>query len=89
MTGRADIDEALAEYETTRTTRVAPHYEFTCQLASLEPPPPEVHQLFGALRGNQEGINQFFSMMTGSLPVPEFFAPENMGEIFAAAGANA
>ena len=84
LTGWADLSAALADYETTRTTRTAPHYEFTCQLASLEPPPPEILQLFSALRGNQEGINQFFSMMSGALPVPEFFAPENMGRIFSA-----
>jgi 2-polyprenyl-6-methoxyphenol hydroxylase-like FAD-dependent oxidoreductase len=86
LTGRTNLSTALAEYETARTTRTAPHYEFTCQLATLEPPPPEVMQLFSALRGNQEGINQFFSMMTGALPVPEFFAPENMGRIFSASG---
>ena len=28
-------------------------YEFTCQLASLEPPPPEMQQLLGAIQGNQ------------------------------------
>ena len=35
-------------------------YEFTTQLAALEPPPPEMRALFGALRGNQDATNPFF-----------------------------
>jgi len=27
-------------------------YEFTCRLATLEPPPPEMQHLFGAIVGN-------------------------------------
>ena len=59
-------------------------YEFTCQLATLEPPPPQMRQLFAALRGNQEATNQFFSALTGSLPLPAFMNPENIGRIIAA-----
>lgn len=28
-------------------------YDFTCQLATFEPPPPHMQQLFAALHGNQ------------------------------------
>jgi hypothetical protein len=59
-------------------------YEFTHQLAALEPPPPEMQQLFGALRQNQEQTNRFFGAVTGAVPIPEFFAPENMGRILGA-----
>lgn len=55
----------------------------------LEPPPPEMQQLFVAMARNQEATNQFFSAITGAIPMAEFFAPENMGKIFAAAGASA
>ena len=61
LSGRQEMAEALAAYEASRNERVEPIYEFTCQLATLEPPPPPMQQLFGALHGNQEATNQFFS----------------------------
>ena len=35
-------DEAMTGYQQTRDNQVMPIYEFTTQLASLEPPPPEM-----------------------------------------------
>jgi 2-polyprenyl-6-methoxyphenol hydroxylase-like FAD-dependent oxidoreductase len=83
---RRPLDEALAEYHAARDERVTPLYHFTTQLATLEPPPPEIQQLFGALHGNQEATNQFYSALTGSLPLPKFMDPENLGRIMAGAG---
>ena len=65
--------------------RVKPMYDFTCQLATLEPPPPPMRELFAALHGNQEATNQFYSALTGSLPLPEFMNPENIGRIIGGA----
>ena len=56
-------------------------YEFTCQLATLAPPPPEMQKLFGALRGNQKQTNRFFGLFAQTASVPEFFSPDNMQEI--------
>jgi hypothetical protein len=61
-------------------------YDFTCQLAKLEPPPPPMQQLFAALRSNQDATNQFYSAMTGSLPLPVFMNPGNLDRIMASAG---
>jgi flavin-dependent dehydrogenase len=82
---RRPLEEALAEYHSSRDERVKPLYHFTCELATLEPPQPEIQQLFGALHSNQEATNQFYSAITGSLPLPEFMHMENLGRIFAAA----
>jgi hypothetical protein len=41
--------------------------------------------LFAALHGNQEAANQFYSALTGSLPLPAFMNPENVGRIVASA----
>ena len=62
-------------------------YDFTCQLATLEPPPPHMQQLFAALHGNQEATNQFYSAITGSSPLPAFMNPENLDRIMTSAGA--
>jgi hypothetical protein len=60
-------------------------YDFTCQMATQEPPPPHMQQLFAALRNNQEATNQFYSAITGSRPPPTFMNPENIGRIMATA----
>jgi hypothetical protein len=62
-----------------------PVYEFTCQLAMLEPPPPEMQQLFAALAGNQADTDRFMGVLAGTTLVPDFFAPENVGRIMQAA----
>ncbi len=85
--GRRALDEALAEYQSSRDRRVKPMYDFTCQLATLEPPPPPMQQLFAALRGNQEATNEFYSALTGSRPLPAFMNPENIERIVAGAAA--
>jgi len=62
---------------------VLPMYEFTAQLASLEPPPPELQQLLGAIHGNQEAMDGFARVNTGVTSPAEFFSEENVGRIFA------
>ena len=86
---RRPLEEALAEYQSSRDQRSRPLHDFTCELAKLEPPPPEIQRLFGALHGNQEATNQFYSALTGSLPLPEFMDPENIGRIMAGAAGRA
>jgi 2-polyprenyl-6-methoxyphenol hydroxylase-like FAD-dependent oxidoreductase len=87
FSGRQPLVEALADHEKNRNERVTPMYHFSCEIATLEPPPSEMQALFGALHGNQEATNQFFSAMTGSLPLPQFMDPDNLGRIMQAASA--
>jgi 2-polyprenyl-6-methoxyphenol hydroxylase-like FAD-dependent oxidoreductase len=84
LSGNGTFEERLSAHETTRNERVRPMYEFTTKLASLEPPPPEMQALFGALRGNQDAINAFLSAITGAIPLPDFMSDENIGRIMAA-----
>jgi flavin-dependent dehydrogenase len=83
--GRAPLDDALAAYERRRNEAALPLFDLTCQFATLQPPPPEMQQLLAALRGNQEQTDRFFGTIAGTVPVPEFFAPDNIGRIMAAA----
>jgi 2-polyprenyl-6-methoxyphenol hydroxylase-like FAD-dependent oxidoreductase len=85
--GRRPLDDALAAHQSCRDARVKPLYDFTCQLALLDPPPPHMQQLFAALRGHREATNQFYSAITGSSPLPAFMSPENLDRIMASAGA--
>lgn len=78
---RRRLDDALAAHQATRDERVRPMYDFTCQLATLEPAPPPMRQLFAALRTNQQATNQFYSAITGSAPLPSFMNPGNIERI--------
>ena len=75
----------MADYQSTRDEHVLPMYEFTSQLATLEPPPPELQQLLGAMHGNQEAMDGFARVNAGVTSPAEFFSEENVTRIFAAA----
>jgi flavin-dependent dehydrogenase len=87
--GHRPMEEALADYERQRNATVMPIYELTCQLATLELPPPPMQHLFAALQGNQDQINRFVGTIAGTTPIPEFFSPENTQQIMTAAGLGA
>ena len=65
------------------TSTSLPMYEFTTMLATLEPPPPEMQQLLGAVHGNQEAMDGFARVNAGATSPAEFFSEENVGRIFA------
>ena len=85
FSGKRPFDNAMADYQRTRDTRVKAMFDFTCQLATLEPPPPELQQLLGAIHGNQAAMDGFARMNAGTISPAEFFAPENVNAIAAAA----
>ncbi|MGN6565780.1 MAG: NAD(P)/FAD-dependent oxidoreductase [Thermomicrobiales bacterium] len=89
LSGQRPIEDALAEYEQRRNEAALPVYDLTCQFATLEPPPPEMQQLFAALRENQADTDRFMGLLAGTTPAPAFFAPENIGRIMGAAQAQA
>ena len=68
-------------YSRMRDAQTLPMFEITCQRASLEPPPPHVTALLQALAGNQIDTDRFFGVDAGTVPVSEFYAPENIGRI--------
>jgi 2-polyprenyl-6-methoxyphenol hydroxylase-like FAD-dependent oxidoreductase len=83
----ASRDELMASYQASRDAHVLPMYEFTCQLATLEPPPPEMQQLFGAVAQSQESMDDFVKMNAGVISPAQFLSEENIGAIMSRAGA--
>jgi flavin-dependent dehydrogenase len=77
--------EAMADYQRDRDERVLAMYEFTCGLATLEPPPPQMLELFGAIQGNQKAMDGFAQVNAGTISPAEFFSPANLGAIMGAA----
>ena len=85
LSGRAPLMEALAGYEEARNAFAFPLYEFICEMASFAAPTPEQMALFGAMAHDQEALSQFIGVMDGSVSVPEFFDPANLGRIISGA----
>jgi 2-polyprenyl-6-methoxyphenol hydroxylase-like FAD-dependent oxidoreductase len=85
FSGARDFDVAMSDYQSARDEHVLPMYEFTCELAALEPPPPELQQLLAAVHGNQEAMDGFAQVAAGVTSPAEYFSDENVGRIFATA----
>jgi flavin-dependent dehydrogenase len=86
---RRPIEEALAQYENVRNTETAAMYEFNFGMATLEPPPPDILQLFHALRSNQHQTDRFFGTIAGTVKIADFFSPENTQKIIEGSAAGA
>ena len=84
FTGARSFGDAMSDYQRARDQRVLPMYEFTAQLAAMQPPPVEMQQLLGAIHGNRRAMDQFAQMNAGTLSPAQFFAPENLGMLMAA-----
>jgi 2-polyprenyl-6-methoxyphenol hydroxylase-like FAD-dependent oxidoreductase len=87
FSGAETFERAMGAYQSTRDGQVLPMYEFTAQLATLEPPPPELQRLLGAVHGNQPAMDQFARVNAGVTSPAEFFSEANVGRILAAASA--
>lgn len=81
LTSAEPMQQQLAGYEADRNRKRAAMFEFTCQQASLTPPPPEMQQLLGAIHRNQDATDRFMSLLAGSQPFDEFFDPANLSQI--------
>jgi 2-polyprenyl-6-methoxyphenol hydroxylase-like FAD-dependent oxidoreductase len=84
FTGARRFDAAMADYQTRRDAQVLAMYEFTTELATLEPPPPELQQLLAAMPGNQEAMDGFARVNAGVTSPAEFFSPANVEKIMSA-----
>ena len=85
LSGAVPYDDAMGAYQRARDERVTPYFHFTLQLATCEPPPPQVQHLLAAVAGNREAEEAFARMNGGVLSPAEFFSEENVGRILAAA----
>jgi flavin-dependent dehydrogenase len=83
--GDRPFADAMSEWQRTRDEQAMPMYEFTTNLATLEPPPPELQQLLGAVHGNQAAMDDFVSVVAATVSPVDFFDPEHIGQIMAEA----
>lgn len=84
FSGTQPLEDAFAKHQRRRDEGAMPFYKFTCNFAQLAPPTAEQTKLFEALSGNQAETNRFLGVIAQTVPVPEFFAPENIERILSA-----
>jgi flavin-dependent dehydrogenase len=87
LSGTLSFGEAMNRYQTARDEHALPMYEFTTQLATLQPPPEELRHLLAAVHGNQEAMDSFARTNAGVTSPADFFSDDNTGRIFAASRA--
>ncbi|MEU7869448.1 NAD(P)/FAD-dependent oxidoreductase [Dactylosporangium sp. NPDC049140] len=80
-----DLDAAVSAYAEERDRRFRPALQLTCQLASMEPPAPEMAALFATIAASEAESTRFFGVMQGSTPIAEYFAPDNLARIMTGA----
>ena len=85
LTGRRGFDDAMASAHQVRDDHAIPIYEFTTQMATLEPPPVEMQHLLGAIHGNHDAMDAFVSVIAGTLSPVDFFSPDHLGPLLAGA----
>ncbi|GAA1204243.1 NAD(P)/FAD-dependent oxidoreductase [Pseudonocardia alaniniphila] len=84
FSGARPFDLAMRDYRSARDAHVLPMYEFTADLASLDPPSPELRELLVAMCGNQQAMDGFARVNAGVTSPAEFFSDENVGRIVGA-----
>jgi flavin-dependent dehydrogenase len=83
-TGAATFDHAMRTRQAVRDARIMPIYEFTSELATLEPPPPELQELLARIHGNQAAMDAFVSINAATVSPAQFFDPSFLGPLLAA-----
>jgi 2-polyprenyl-6-methoxyphenol hydroxylase-like FAD-dependent oxidoreductase len=89
FSGHAGFDDGMSGYQQARDVEAMPMYEFTCELATMEPPSEQMRQLLAALAGNQAAMDDFARVNAGTISPASFFAPENVTAIMQAANRTA
>lgn len=79
-----DLDGSVSAYGAARDARFGPLYGFTAEMAKLDPEQPEeMGHLFVGLAQDQRDIDAYFGVFAQTVPVEEFFAPQNQARIMA------
>ncbi|HKB07766.1 MAG TPA: NAD(P)/FAD-dependent oxidoreductase [Candidatus Polarisedimenticolia bacterium] len=85
FSGGRPFDAEMGRYQSRRDEHALPRFEFTTQLATLEPPPPELVQILSAAQGNQDAMDAFARVNAAVMSPADFFSKENVERIFAKA----
>jgi 2-polyprenyl-6-methoxyphenol hydroxylase-like FAD-dependent oxidoreductase len=83
--GTRPLAAALREYHRARDAARRPMYDLTTKLAAFRPDPAG-DLLFPAIAGDPEQVSRFLGVLTGAVPVGDFFAPGNLRRLLGVRG---
>jgi flavin-dependent dehydrogenase len=86
LDGRRPLEVALREYEQARNQAVKPMYDFTIEVAGMAPPKLEQQLVLKALERDPQQRRRFLGVLTGAVPIPDFFSPANLGKLIGLRG---
>lgn len=81
LTGRAPLEEALAEFERLRNEIEFPYYDFSYNDGTFQPPDPSKQPLFEAVARSPKATSGFIGLYTQTMSPAAYFAPENLENI--------
>lgn len=85
LSGSQLLSDSLAGYEQQRNAASMQLYQENLRLAQFKPIPEDILAIRAAVRGDQEATNRFYMARQGMIPPEEFFNPENLQRLKAAA----
>ena len=83
------LDDVVARFGAERDAASVPLYEFARESGKLEAPPQPIMDLFAAMPGQQQAIDDYFGVFAQTVPVTEFFSEANFVKIMSHAGQTA
>lgn len=78
-------DEAMTAVCAGELTDLATAESIFCGLFTVEPPPPELQALLGAVHGNQDAMDDFAKVNAGVLSPAVFLGEDNVRRIMSQA----
>jgi 2-polyprenyl-6-methoxyphenol hydroxylase-like FAD-dependent oxidoreductase len=82
----SSLDTTLRGYHRSRDEVALPMYEFTTELAAFRPLRPEQRLLFDALADKPAEVDRFLAMLTGALPIPQYFSARHLFHVLGLRG---
>jgi hypothetical protein len=64
---------------------VLPMYEFTAEIATLQPPAPALQRVLAAAQGNREAMDGFARTAAGVISPADYFSEANVARILGVA----
>ena len=83
--GARPLDDALAAHHAARDARTRAMYDFTTDLASFRPKPGG-EMLFRSIARSQQRIDEFLGVLSGAVPMDDYFAPRNLARLVGVRG---
>jgi 2-polyprenyl-6-methoxyphenol hydroxylase-like FAD-dependent oxidoreductase len=80
--GAAQLDAALATYQSAFRAQTMPIFEYTLKAASLKDPNPTVPLYQRIVRSGEE-TRRFMDFLSGNMPFKDFFNTNNIARLLA------